>query len=86
MRHCPDCGFHADDTICPLCGTRMRGGVEPARTHSHNENERCLLPNQQEQPGPVMPAPRTERKSGKVDPLSVIGLIVLIVLLRSCIG
>lgn len=56
MRRCPECGFRADDTICPLCGVRMR--PEPAadaavQTHVHTEaGEHCGVEQKKAAPRP----------------------------------
>lgn len=66
MRRCPECGFRADDSICPLCGVRMR--PEPAadaslQTHTHAESgERCGVERKKAAPRPEQYRP--ERQSG----------------------
>lgn len=54
MKRCPDCGFRANDKICPLCGVRMRelpAADRELSTHTHVESgERCVLPRQPERP------------------------------------
>lgn len=97
MKRCPDCGFRANDTICPLCGVRMRPLPDAARqlnTHSHGETgERCILPEepprlQRPDYRPAPPKSRQTRKKKGNSPsrLYPILAIILFVLLRSCMG
>ena len=81
MKRCPECGFRANDTVCPLCGVRMRdlpGAAREIKTHTHKQTgERCALPNQKREP--VRPVEREqpgsrmqecpERKTEKKTPL-----------------
>lgn len=93
MRRCPECGFRANDTVCPLCGVHMTGYVAPVQTHNHKQTgERCVLPNR-EQPAVRQETERTYRpqsdRNKSQNPkgaLTVVLVIILISVLRSCIG
>lgn len=99
MKRCPECGFRADDRICPLCGVRMQGQTGVAReikTHTHKQTgERCALPNQEREPvRPTMrKTVRTEKKPERKTPqvhvpakLIPVLIVLLFTLLRSCMG
>ena len=55
MKRCPECGFRVKENIrdCPLCGVRMHlvpdGQTNNYVTHVHSENERCMLPNKNQE-------------------------------------
>ena len=92
MKRCPECGFRANDNTCPLCGVRMVGYTAPVQTHSHAQTgERCVLPNR-EQPVVKQEHEKTyQPQSSRRDQnpkgvLITIVVIILISLLRSCIG
>lgn len=69
MRRCPECGFRADDTICPLCGVKMR--PEPAadaaiqtQTHTHTETgEHCGVEQKKAAPRPEQYRPEHQNGS-----------------------
>lgn len=84
MKQCPECGFRANDTICPLCGVRMRAIAKTPNTHAHNQpGEKCVLPRQEKKTVNIPTArERSRGKSG--NPLITIAVIVLIILFRSC--
>lgn len=89
MRRCPDCGFRANDTVCPLCGVRMSFQGLPLNTHAHTQRgERCVLPNQTQRRQP--PLNDTKKHEGAQSKLSsyfiTIGVIILLSILRSCLG
>lgn len=100
MKRCPDCGFRANDTVCPLCGVRMRdlpGAARELNTHTHRQvGEECVLPNQKRERNPVeYRSPATaERKTREKNFKSTVRispkvwqsiLIVLIaILFRAC--
>jgi len=99
MKRCPECGFRANDEVCPLCGVRMRnlsGAAREIKTHTHKQTgERCALPNQEREP--VRPAVqeqvKAEEKPEKKMPqvqfppkLLPVLAVILIALLRSCMG
>ena len=91
MKRCPECGFRANDKVCPLCGVKMRdlpGAAQDIKTHTHKQSgERCALPNQERKPV------KTQRKAEKKTPqvqfppkLLPVLVVILIALLRSCMG
>ena len=87
MRRCPDCGFRADDTVCPLCGVRMQtvsGASRQIQTHTHQQTgEKCVLPNQKQ---PVRSQQEKKKSAGKAPPkfVQVVFFIILAILLRAC--
>lgn len=90
MRRCPECGFRANDTVCPLCGVRM-GHVNNVPTHTHTgAGERCVLPNREPyRPVPKQPERKQESTGKKTSmPQYAAWIIVLILfgILRSCVG
>lgn len=94
MKRCPECGFRANDTVCPLCGVRMTGGSSPVQTHSHTQTgEKCVLPNRErptsERENRETERPGSHRKRNGTTPSSLVTTIIVIVLismLRSCMG
>lgn len=97
MKRCPDCGFRANDNICPLCGVRMRPLSDAARelnTHAHEEaGERCILPEEQPRlqrsqyrPQPSRPRKQKAKSSQRVSILYPILALIMVVLLRGCMG
>ena len=92
MKRCPECGFRAKDTVCPLCGVRMTGYTAPVQTHSHAQTgERCVLPNKERPAVRQEPEktyrPRNGRRSGSPkSALTTVLVIILIAVLRSCMG
>lgn len=95
MKRCPECGFRANDTVCPLCGVRMQSYTAPIYTHTHAQSgEKCALPNQRQ--APVKPQPsasetyqprqtdRQRRQRGKPNFGVVVFIIIMFILLRSC--
>lgn len=88
MRRCPDCGFRAEDSVCPLCGTKMGRITATVQTHTHTQQgERCLLP-EQERSAPKREVTRpTARGRSQQQPGAfgvVVAIIILISVLRSC--
>ena len=70
MKRCPECGFRADDTVCPLCGVKMQRTSEPVATHKHTQSgETCMLPEKE----------KSEQKRNNKNPTAGI-LIVFLVL------
>ena len=59
MKRCPECGFRAEDTICPLCGVKMKpekAAQETLQTHAHTQaEERCSVEQK-----PYRPARNTD--------------------------
>jgi len=51
MKRCPECGFRADDTRCPLCGVKMQAmfGYE-AKLHAHSEEKETCGFSEPEKP------------------------------------
>ena len=100
MKRCPDCGFRANDTVCPLCGVRMRdlpGAARSLDTHTHRQTgEKCVLPNQKPERRPVeyRSPGTTERKTkGKNSKSAVrvspkvwqtILVVLIVILFRAC--
>ena len=89
MKRCPECGFRANDTVCPLCGVRMQsiaGASRELQTHTHRQTgEKCTLPNQKQ---PVGPQQEKKTAAGKVPSkfVQAIFFIILVILLRACFG
>ena len=89
MRRCPDCGFRANDTVCPLCGVRMQsiaGANREIQTHTHQQTgEKCALPNQKQ---PVRPQQEKKQSAAKIPSkfVQAIFFIILAILLRACFG
>ena len=99
MKRCPECGFRANDKVCPLCGVKMRdlpGAAQDIKTHTHKQSgERCALPNQERKPiRPVVREPvKAEKQPEKKAPqmnfptkLLPILIVLLFTVLRSCMG
>lgn len=95
MKRCPDCGFRANDEICPLCGVRMRGSNTPVQTHTHTQTgERCVLPNREQSVGdrethksqyhPQRSGKKTNGTPSRV--VIAIAVVILIGVFRSCAG
>jgi len=93
MKRCPECGFRANDKICPLCGVKMRelaGTARQITTHVHKQSgEQCALPNRERtapQPRPNMekPAPKKTPKTQLPGKLLPVLVVLLFVMLRSC--
>ena len=92
MKRCPECGFRADDAVCPLCGVRMQEYAAPIRTHAHTRpGEKCALPNRERptvgQETPKAYQPQNSRRNSAGKPSSVAVTLIVIVLLsvlRSC--
>ncbi len=85
MNQCPECGFRAKDTICPLCGVRMRPFVKRPDTHIHSQRgEKCALPRQERTI--KMPTARevNRQTKGKTNWVSILAVIVIAILLHSC--
>ena len=93
MRRCPDCGFRANDTVCPLCGVRMQGYSAPISTHEHRQSgERCVLPNHENRKtdapkkGTYNPQQNSRRRSTPSGTVIAIIAIILISVLKNCAG
>ena len=99
MKRCPECGFRANDRICPLCGVKMRdlpGAAREIKTHTHKQSgERCTLPNQERKltrPAVREPARAEKRPKSKTPQVQFppkllpVLVVILIALLRSCMG
>lgn len=92
MKRCPECGFRAEDNICPLCGVRMTGISTAGRTldtHVHRQpGEDCMLPKKEERTIKMPAARDTQRRSGGKNEasklVSVIVVIVIAILMRAC--
>lgn len=89
MKRCPECGFRADDTVCPLCGVRMQsiaGASSEIQTHVHRQTgEKCALPNQKQ---PVRPQQEKKKTAAKVPGkfVQAVFFIIIALLLRACFG
>ncbi len=89
MKRCPECGFRAEEKVCPLCGVRMQtmaGASRELQTHAHRQSgEKCALPNQKQ---PTMPKQEKKTSATKAPPkfVQAIFFIILAILLRACIG
>lgn len=90
MKRCPDCGFRANDDVCPLCGVKMRGYSAPVRTHVHSQpGERCVLPNQKKETSTNTYQPKRRSRDTGTAPSGfgiAVAAIILISVLRSCMG
>lgn len=96
MKRCPECGFRANDTVCPLCGVKMRGCSAPIRSHNHTQpGEKCVLPNQSKPTVKQVPSgngqpyrPDTtgtrRERNAKPNFGVVVFIIIMFILLRSC--
>ena len=91
MKRCPECGFRANDTVCPLCGVRMQGYSAPISTHTHRQGgEKCVLPNRENPKTDVPknetynPQRNTTRRSTPSGTAIAIIVIVLISVLKNC--
>lgn len=90
MRRCPECGFRADDQICPLCGVRMQHTGASIKTHTHQQQgEYCTLTNKETPKRDTHYHPENSRRKKTTTPsgfVIAVVVIVLISMLRSCIG
>ena len=90
MKRCPECGFRANDGICPLCGVRMQADGVSVQTHTHQQKgERCALPNRevpQQRKEEYRPQDSRRAARGNTSASAVIVVIVLFLLLRGCVG
>ena len=95
MKRCPECGFRAADTMCPLCGVKMCVDPAPIQTHTHSQaGERCTLPNRTRMPVKPLPTKEetyrpertgTRRQSRATPNFGAVAFIVIVfILLRSC--
>lgn len=93
MKRCPECGFRADDRICPLCGVRMRdlpGAAKSLQTHVHQQSgEACALPNRERRKTMIPPtagkrSARQSAKPGAAKVLPTILVVVIALLFRAC--
>ncbi len=89
MKRCPECGFRAEDHVCPLCGVRMQtmaGASRELQTHTHRQSgEKCALPNQKQ---PVRTQQEKKASAAKAPPkfAQIVFFIILAILLRACFG
>lgn len=92
MKRCPECGFRAEDSVCPLCGVRMQEHAASIRTHTHAQaGEKCALPNREKptvrQNDEKGYRPQNSRRSSAGKPSSFVVTVIVLVLicmLRSC--
>ena len=73
MKRCPDCGFRANDQMCPLCGVRMKEDPN-LRTHVHAQSgERCGVSGKEANRRPEQYRPAAKPKTEFASPFSVFG-------------
>lgn len=85
MKRCPDCGFRAKDDICPLCGVRMKSVSAPAQIHTHTQpGEKCVLPRQEKTVYIPAARERNRQTKGKTNWVSIVVIIILFNIIRSC--
>ena len=90
MRRCPDCGFRANDTTCPLCGVKMKplpAAEKELQTHAHKQaGESCTLPNSMPVKQISTQKKAKTKNSMPINPkmIQAILVLVIVVLFRAC--
>ena len=80
MKRCPDCGFRANDVVCPLCGVRMQAAPE-IQTHVHRQTgERCGVSVKEKDRRPDQFRPAAKPKEASNVQFSAYGDLVKLVL------